>query len=328
MGPNANNTWDITAIDSGTLQSTGTGTVNFSAFEGLSGYQGSGGTGNNTFAFSSGAIVSSFIRGRTGTGTNTLNYTGYNANPVVTTVTVNLATTPATASGTNSGTPYVYDLYNINVVIYPNGNEVIYGSNTQFNTWIITGQNAGTLNGTSFQNAAYLVGGALGDLFEFAGGYLTGSITGGSGGSETVQSYNVSNTWTITGNNAGTLTEVLTGGSETDSFSNIPNLTAGSTSDTFIFDSGDGISGSIAPATGVSGAGTLDFLPYGTPLTVSLGTTSGTVAGSVTPTLTPIGGTFSGIATVEGTTSTGFADTLVGPPPPIPGTSTATMPES
>jgi len=313
VGPNVNITWNITAYDSGTLGPTGatSDTVAFSKFEGLT-----GGSGNDKFVFSNGAIVSGFIDG--GGGTNTLDYTAYQGPPVTTTVTVNLATTPGTASGLylNETTPYVYDLYNINFVFNPGGSEIIYGSNNQFNYWVITGTNSGTLNGAAFSGAGgvTLLGGNDGDQFLFSGGNITGSITGGTGGSETIISYSVVNSWTINGSNAGTLTETLGSGIVNDSFSNIQNLTDGSGTDTFNFEAGDGISGSIGLANGVSGAGTLNFSAYTTALTVNLtanlvaGTLGGTVGGSPTP----IGGSFTGIADIEGG-STATKNTLVGP---------------
>jgi hypothetical protein len=314
VGPNASNTWDIQAYDSGTLTS-GVGlaavTYTFSNFEGLT-----GGSGTDDFVFSNGAIVSGFING--GGGTNTLDYTAYKGPPVTTTVTVNLATTPGTASGLylNESTPYVYDLYNINFVFNPSGSEIIYGSNNQFNYWVITGTNSGTLNGTAFSGAGgvTLLGGNDGDQFLFSGGNITGSIVGGTGGSETIISYSVVNSWTINGSNAGTLTETLGSGNVTDTFSNIQNLADGSGTDTFNFDNGDGISGSIEVANGVSGAGTLNFSAYSTALTVNLtaNLVAGTLGGTVSGTSTPIGGNFTGIADIEGG-STATNNTLVGP---------------
>ena len=48
------------------------------------------------------------------------------------------------------------------------------------NAWMITGTDAGTLNGNSFTNVENLVGGLLNDTFTFSdGGSLTGSIEGG-----------------------------------------------------------------------------------------------------------------------------------------------------
>src|SRR5207245_1027985 len=81
IAPNFTNTWNITAVNGGTL-----GTTPFSGMENLT-----GGTGNDTFKFSNGMGVTGTISG--GTGTNTLDYSLY-----TTGVTANLTTGIATGT--------------------------------------------------------------------------------------------------------------------------------------------------------------------------------------------------------------------------------------
>ncbi len=47
------------------------------------------------------------------------------------------------------------------------------------NTWIITGQDAGTLNALTFADVENLTGGAVNDIFVFEGGSINGTIDGG-----------------------------------------------------------------------------------------------------------------------------------------------------
>jgi hypothetical protein len=105
---------------------------------------------------------------------------------------------------------------------------------------------------------------------------LSGSIAGGVG-ANSLTGGNVANTWSITSNNAGSVTGI-TGG-----FTGIQTLTGGSLNDTFVFADGISVSGTIDGGT--SGINILDFGNYTTDLTITLtgsdvggynGTTSGT----------------------------------------------------
>jgi hypothetical protein len=66
------------------------------------------------------------------------------------------------------------------VLLGGSGNDTLVGAD-QSNTWLITGQNAGSVNGASFAEFENLTGGAGDDRFVFAGGTISGTIDGGGG---------------------------------------------------------------------------------------------------------------------------------------------------
>ena len=149
------------------------------------------------------------------------------------------------------------------------------------NTWVISGEDEGTLNTASFSGIENLAGGAGNDIFIFAGGSISGTIDGGGGantfdygsrtagvtvnleagtatdvaamanvtrvvgsqGSDTLIGRNEDNTWTVSGHNAGGVGAV--------EFSEIENLAGGSASDTFIFTADGGLDGVISGGLGM-----------------------------------------------------------------------------
>jgi Ca2+-binding RTX toxin-like protein len=60
------------------------------------------------------------------------------------------------------------------------GTDTLVGSDAD-NTWVIAGENQGTLNTVSFSGIENLLGGAGNDTFIFAGGSISGLIEGGAG---------------------------------------------------------------------------------------------------------------------------------------------------
>ncbi|MBD2063351.1 filamentous hemagglutinin N-terminal domain-containing protein [Funiculus sociatus GB2-A5] len=104
------------------------------------------------------------------------------------------------------------------------------------------------------------------------------------GGSNLVAA-NRSNTWNITGTNAGNLNYP-----NGFSFANIENLTGGNLDDTFKVNNGGSISGNI---NGLNAIDTLDYSAYSSPVTVRLGTGNQVTA-------TGIGGTVINIETLIG----------------------------
>jgi hypothetical protein len=103
IGPNLNNTWNITSLNGGTLD----GNTTFSSVQNLI-----GGASNDTFAFINGGSLAGSIDG--GGGSNTLNYSGYTGD-----VTVNLRV--GTASQMLGG------ITNIANVLGSIGNDLIVG---------------------------------------------------------------------------------------------------------------------------------------------------------------------------------------------------------
>jgi uncharacterized delta-60 repeat protein len=185
-------------------------------------------------------------------------------------------------------------------------NTVVGGGSA--NTWIVTGANAGTLNGTLFVNIANLTGGSAADSFTIdSGASLTGMLNGGGGtntldysaygsgvtvnlqthaatavgsftniqslvgsgsGANTLIAANVSNTWNITGHNAGKVGSLA--------FAAIQNLAGGSGADVFRFSNGKGVDGSI---DGGSGINWLNYSLYTSGVNSNLSTGTATGAG-------------------------------------------------
>jgi len=280
-GTNSNNTWRITGQNAGVVND-----FTFTGFENLT-----GGTGNDTFIFSSNGLVSGVINGGA-SGTNTLNY-GYISDDV----TVNLLTGNATktrkvknianivsgravnyltGSVTNDDT-FTLSTSAVSGYIHAGGgNNYIQGPNADM-SWTITERNGGTVGSLSFSGVKYLTGGTRNDNFtlQIERG-VTEVISGGSSGNNSLTGYNVENTWTITANNAGTI--IKSGETDGVTFSNIHNLTGGTSSDTFVLNDQMGVSGIIDG--GSSSGNTLSYANYTTPVYVN----------EVTNTATNIGG--------------------------------------
>ena len=122
------------------------------------------------------------------------------------------------------------------------------------------------------------------------GGWMNiATVIGSSATTNTLVGANTTNTWALTGPNAGTLDGALT-------FAGFQALTGGSVNDTFAFLPGGSISGALK---GVAPTNTLDYSQYGSPVTVDL----------QTKTATAIGGAWAKIQNFVGTGTTG---TLIG----------------
>ncbi|WP_446345693.1 CHAT domain-containing protein [Coleofasciculus chthonoplastes] len=232
IGTNSDTTFTINSADAGNISGFGS-PLSFSSIETIT-----GGSANDTFAFTNNATLSGTIDG--GDGTDTLDYSN-NQNPAI----VNLA-----AIGGE----------NIEAAIGNTGSTLI-GKNTA-NTWNITANEAGTINGTlNFSDFTNLSGGNANDIFQLNNGVIfTGTIDGG-GGNNTIIASNTPNTWNLTNSNAGNING--------STFTAINNLIGGSNNDTFSFNDGVTFTGTI---DGGAGTDTLDYSAYTNPLTVNLAT--------------------------------------------------------
>ncbi|MGA8048966.1 MAG: LEPR-XLL domain-containing protein, partial [Burkholderiales bacterium] len=272
--PDQDNSWTVSGTDSGTLNGqtfteiqhlaggSGQDTFTMAAGAQVTGTV-SGGGGNDTLA---GADQN-----------NAWTISGANAGTLNGTVFAdieNLAggsgddTFTVTAGGQLSGT-----------VSGGDGNDTLVASDGD-NTWVISGANAGSLNGQAFAGIENLRGGAGADAFVFAGGNISGSIDGGAGantldytalaaavsvdlgaglatgagaiadvtgviggsGSDTLKGTDAGDTWSITGQDAGSVAGVA--------FSGIENLEGGASADTFVFDVAGALNGGIDGGAG------------------------------------------------------------------------------
>ena len=270
IGANTLNTWTITGINDGTINST-----TFTDFNNLT-----GGTSDDTFELSGGSI-SGVIDGGLGTDTmvgditaNTWDITGANAGTVsgvssfndIENLTGNASSDDfvfavgGSLSGAINGAAGAdsvsyaakpgavsVDLSDasfnsIETFIGNNTDSTLIGINTA-NTWNITGINDGTVGVTGFVDFTNLQGNNGNDDFILSvGGSITGGINGGSG-SDTIQGYATGESWNITGVDVGDLSAV-------NSFSEIETLLGGNGVDTFVFANGSSFSGTINGGAG------------------------------------------------------------------------------
>ncbi len=239
VGPNVSNTWNLT------LFGNYVGNVHFSGIENLT-----GGSSSDKFNILTGGVTGT-VNGAG--GTDTLNYTGY-----VLPVTVNLQQAKAPAVGSFTS---------IENFTGGTATDTLIGQNVA-STWTVSGVNSGTVGTLSFSAFENLTGGSAGDTFKIAaGGKLSGTVDGGGGSNkldytsfgspvtvnlatpketaiggfkniqnvlgsasklDTLVGANTTNTWSITGSNAGTLNSL--------GFSGFENLTGGTGLDMFVFE--------------------------------------------------------------------------------------------
>ncbi|MBD2744473.1 filamentous hemagglutinin N-terminal domain-containing protein [Coleofasciculus sp. FACHB-1120] len=185
------------------------------------------------------------------------------------------------------------------------GNNILVGANTN-NTWNITGNNSGNVNGAnSFTNIQNLTGGSIDDSFKFTNnGYISGNIDGVNT-TDTLDYSDYTNPVTVTLGTNNQITAIGVGGilisienlvggtgnstligantantwNITDNnsgdvnggvaFSGFQNLTGGGDTDNFVFSDGKNISGII---DGKQGFDTVNYSAYNTPVTLNVAT--------------------------------------------------------
>ena len=241
QGTNSNNTWTITSNNTGTVDDT----VNIITFNNFSTLI--GGNVSDDFILSDINLVTGLING--GDGTDSVQLTTADQTVILGSDITNIENLIATA-GTN--TLQAEDITNV---------------------WLITGNDQGSVAGTTFTNFSDLVGGSADDSFTLATiNQISGVIDGGLGkdtvtlttanqhiileqdikqidtlvaanGSNTLQAANVENTWSITADNQGSVAGV--------SFSNISDLVGGSAVDNFTLSTMAQISGVIDGGAGI-----------------------------------------------------------------------------
>jgi len=281
-GPNVNNAWAVTSTDAGTINPIGaSGASAFTDIQNLT-----GGTANDTFTFSDGIGVTGAIDG-TGASGNTFDYSAYS-----TPIAINVQTGTATNVGGGFS--------NIQNFIAPAGQMNSFTIQNLVNAWTITGDDAATvtnaINTYSLTDFASLVGGTTTDVFTFAGAFQMSGLTGidGNGGTNTVVGPDgVTNTWTITNNNAGTINPA--GSSGATVFGDIQNFTGGNATDTFTFNGAFQIPGTI---DGNGGTNTITG-----PNVNNAWAITSTDAGSITPTGAPGASAFTDIQNLTGGTA-------------------------
>jgi filamentous hemagglutinin family protein len=183
LGSNSTNTWHITATNAGDIN--GSNVIAFSNIQNLT-----GGSSNDSFVFSNGQGITGIIDADG--GTNALDYSAYTD-----AIVVNRAADAAT------GTGGIVSSSIQNIMGGQHASDTLVGPNSD-TVWTITGTNTVSIDdGSAISDIENLQGGIAGDnTFIFQqGGTLAGTITGGSGGANSLylSSYNVPLTVTING---------------------------------------------------------------------------------------------------------------------------------
>ncbi len=224
IGPNIAATWNILGSNSGVING-----LSFSQIGHLI-----GGSASDTFVFANSAGVTGPIDG--GGGADVLDYSRY--------------TTPLTIQLAN--------ILNVETLIGGMALDTLVGPNV-FNTWNITGTNAGNIAGLSFLSIENLVGGNVDDAFAIVpGGSLTGSIDGGVAAG-TFNELNYSTFTTPVTVNLTTHTAIGIGGG----IANITDVLGGSGNDTLTGDTGNNLLSGNAGNDTIDGMGGTDILNGG-----------------------------------------------------------------
>src|SRR5882672_4768972 len=236
-GKNIASTWSITGVNAGTLTDAG-GSQTFASIQSLQ-----GGTGADSFVLTATTSTVAFLDGGGAAGLNTLTGSNTASTWSITAANAGTLTTGAGSQtfssiqslvGNSAADSFVLSgTGNVTALDGGAGTNTLAGNNTA-STWSITAANAGTLtdaNGSqTFAGIQSLIGNSGTDSFVLSGtGHVT-ALDGGAGADNTLTGKNISSTWSITGANAGTLTDA--GGSQT--FASIQSLQGGTGADSFV----------------------------------------------------------------------------------------------
>jgi Ca2+-binding RTX toxin-like protein/protocatechuate 3,4-dioxygenase beta subunit len=253
------NTWIISGIN--------TGTLNGVAFSGIENLQ--GGTGDDTFIFLPGGQLTGGIDG--GAGNDVFDFRqggmvggtivgGGNRDTIIGDDLDRTWTITGNGSGTASGIGAFDQIESLTGgagidQFFLNGGTLARtidgggGTLDEFhadnvnNAFTLTGENAGTATGIGqFVGVEYLFGGDQTDTFEIFVGTLSGDIDGGAG-NDTLVAGDVDTTFTVTGTDAGTATQI-------GQFQNVENLSGNIRADVFIL-SGGTLTGSVDGGDGI-----------------------------------------------------------------------------
>jgi hypothetical protein len=261
VGSDTSNTWLINSTNSGTLNNT----FSFSGIGNLT-----GGAGNDTFKFAANNVgVTGVVSG--GGGTDALNYTAWTSS-----ITVNLQTLTATRTGGIAAISTVAAGSGTNTLVGPNGvntwnltgpnagtiNGIFaftgvgnltggtssdifkFGPNASITGKVTGGGGAETLDYSGNAGVAVTINLQAGTATSTAGISNVTGLVGSAAVTNTLVAANTTNSWSITGPNAGSLNSAFT-------FSNIQNLTGGKANDSFQFTDAGSIAGKVNGGGGV-----------------------------------------------------------------------------
>ncbi|MGE0199130.1 MAG: beta strand repeat-containing protein, partial [Simkaniaceae bacterium] len=317
-GPNVATAWTITGNNAGTIN-PGVGATLLTNIQSFT-----GGSAADTYTFN-GNFQLSGING--GGGTNSVTgpnvatawtVTGNNAGTINPGVGVTPLTNIQSFTGGSAADTFTFNgNFLLSGIDGGGGANSVTGPNVA-TAWMITGNNAGTINpgvgATPLTNIQTFTGGSAVDTFTFNGNFQLSGINGG-GGANSVTGPNVATAWTVTGNNAGTINP----GVGATPLTNIQTFTGGSAADTYTFNGNFQLSGinggggtnsitgpNVATAWTVTGnnAGTINPGGGATPLTNIQTFTGGSAADTFT---------FNGNFQLSGIDGGGGANSVTGP---------------
>ncbi|MBL4608614.1 MAG: filamentous hemagglutinin N-terminal domain-containing protein, partial [Pseudomonadales bacterium] len=237
------NAWNITRTDGGSVNGV-------ASFDGIQTLQG-GNLADNFTLSESGSITGKIIGG---SGANSLtgrdvstrwNITGVNTGS--STDVIVFRDIQTLTGGDQADNFIVENTGSISTLINGGGGNNRLQALGLDNSWNITSDNAGSVNGVPvFRNIQTLVGGDGADDFIIGGlGKVAGGIQGGAG-DNSLQGRNTANTWTITDSNTGNVINVT----DVMAFEDIQTLKGGTGNDTFFLKGAGAISGGIEGGTG------------------------------------------------------------------------------
>ncbi|MFT4583043.1 MAG: filamentous hemagglutinin family protein [Gammaproteobacteria bacterium] len=313
VGPNITANWSIAGASDGSITWTvpSAVTVDFTAADVLTGgtmadtfnigasFAGAlnGGAGADNFIFADAATVTSTIDGGVDSDLDTIDWSAYTTDRDV------------TLSGLGAGDGFDGDEASITSGTFTNidalvgrsagatPNNILRGANL-VNAWGISTPNAGSISAggvaLSFTDFETIAGGSAVDTFALTG---TGTIqtisdASASAADNTLAGGAADNVWSLTDNNRGALTGVVT------AFSNIGNLVGNALSDSFQLSGASTFSGSIdGQGSGVGDSDEINWSAYGSVRDVTLS-----------------GSSANGFAGADASITLGFTniDTLVG----------------
>ncbi len=288
VGTDAATVWTITGPNDGTLD-TGFSFIDMPNL--------TGGTDDDTFTFAAAGSLTGTINGAADTTDDRINIA---AKAGANSIDLQL--------GTISG-GFLGSFSNVEAFTGDNLADILVGTNAA-TTWTINGVNDGTLDtGFSFIDMPNLTGGTAADNFTLTGaGNITGIITGGGTGIDTVTGDNEVNAWSITGAGIGTLTD----SAGANAFTGIENLTGGTGIDTFNITTGSIfglISGNAAASVAVDTLSYAGGPPTATITLTDVGSLDGFQGDATSLGTGPTSPAFDNIDAVIGS---GGTDTLTG----------------
>jgi filamentous hemagglutinin family protein len=301
----SNNTWYIYADTTGSVG-------NITTFSNIANLV--GGTGNDHFIFSDGAVLNGRIYGGT-VGTKTLDLGLYSTPVVMTVGDVNRGTSTGVTGGYEGINALIGGFGNGTFSVNPGGSIASITGGNGSNTFQLLGGNVTT----------GITGGSGVDNFVFADGAgITGTINGGAGGTNTLNfsAYTAGNplTFNVTGDNTGTTSKtgnfseinVITGGNGGNTFTiggNMTTINMGGGTNTLTLNTGTitTVNGNAGNNTYTINGGTIDNLSGSTTSSVLIGPNGGASwditgnnAGSLTGTVVGSVGFFTNVQNVTG----------------------------